>query len=112
MDRDAQTSANEEMARIRREAQEKGKGLGHALGEKGAGSGEEQAGGGGAGAGVEGSGYTHGEPSDEDLRAYSEMYRGETDGGTYMLGLVLMLIMAFGLGLIVGIIIGRAVYGI
>lgn len=96
---------------------ESGKGLGHAVGDQCDGGGEAVAGGVSGAGGQEEGGYTHAGPSagpsDEELMAYAEMYKGGDDrGGTYMLGLVLMLIMAFGLGLIVGIIIGRAVYGI
>ena len=114
-----------------------GKGLGHALGEKGAGSGGGDAGGGGAGAGDEVSGYTHevhekidgleitfdeprvvygtqpGEgPSDEELLAFAEGYRDKDDGGTYMLGIVIVAVITAVMFFCLGLGIGSVVYGI
>ena len=55
------------------------------------------------------------EPSEEDVRAYEKMYRGDANGGARMLGLAIICSAVAALFLIIGLIIGlgiaRATYG-
>ena len=91
----------------------KGKGLGHWAGDQHPDGREGEGVGPPSRARKDISGYTHGEePTDEDLLAYAEMRNSEADGGTYMLGLVIIYVMVAAVFFIIGLIYGRAVYGI